>query len=598
MTYSFIGRPESKLLRFRQRFGPIILRALACGLLLSAVCSGGCVKSPYTGSTDGISSSTGSTQQLSLEAKITYSYLVLSDALDKGDHDTARAAVEELVEIAPAPELYIQAAILFERGDQSDKALEIVREGATKYPDDFALHMIWTELLEQRDNQEQALSVLKNFGQRYEKLPPAERLGRLNEISSIRQYTVYLLLNSRHFDEVSAYIKAIPKTEHTPTLLYYEVIMLRNQGQQKQAATKLYELLRNYPDFTDGWLTLAADMEKAGDFKSAARFYNKALESSPITEIYLRMLSAQIKAGDVKSAQNHVIASPFSSEVKTQAAVLFIDSKEYKAARAILLTLQNDPYASDDAAMYLGMIAYDTNENVEEALERLQDISPDDANRARMMHLKALLHIRDNDYPAALEATQALRDEYPDNKDNWAFLAELANVSKKYKLSESISREALEQWPDDVPLMYSLAMSLSFQKHTPQAIQILEDILIQDETNVMAMNALAYTLAEAKTELPRALALARKALAREPGNPSILDTIAWVYYQMENFSEAWRIISLCISKGVEDAVIWDHYGDIALALKNNEAARTGYNNALKMEPDNSADIRKKLRKLN
>lgn len=575
-----------------------ILRALCCvfiaAALLGGACSGTAPQQPEAPPKEPLPTPKA---ELSPEAQIAFNHLSLGEALDKGDNDTAMAALDQLIAMAPSPELYMQRAILYDQAQQRDKAITAAREGAHKYPGDYALHVVWAELLDQSGKADAALAILASFEKRYKAMPRAEQKTRISEIGSLRQFTTYILLNARRFDEASAYIKAVPQNEITPTLLFYEVVLLRNQGQQKLANTKLYELLKNHPDYTDGWLTLASDMEKAGNYKSAVRFYNKALEISPVTEIYLRMLSSRIKSGDAAGAQAQVISSPFSSEVKIQAALLFMDAKEYKSARAILLTLQSDIFAADDVALYLAMISYDTGENVQESLERLQDISPDARNRARMMYLKALLHIRADSYPSALESARALRDEYPENKDHWAFLAELYNVTKNYKQAESVTREALEQWPEDVSLMYSQAMSLSSQKKNSQAIQLLEDILLLDESNNLATNALAYTLAEERRDLNKALLLARKALSRDPENTSIMDTLAWVYYQMGSYDEAWANIRLCVSKGVEDPIIWDHYGDIAMARDDKEAARTGYTRALLHKPENKAEIRKKLGKL-
>lgn len=595
MMHNNYLRPSGGTLAARSNFERIIFRSLFCILVAAALFMHGCTGAP-TGP-EAHSPAITPSPELSEEAQIAFYMLSLNEALDKNDFSTSLAAVEELIRLAPSPELYIQQAVLYAQSDRAEMALAAVEAGADKYPDDYTLQIIWAELLEQDGQTEQALAVLHNFSGRYEKLTAKERSEHMEEISSIRQFTAYILLNGQRIDEAAAYLKTVPQSEMTATLLFYEVVILRTKGQAKLANSRLYDLAQNHPYFTDAWLTLASDMEKAGNYKGAVRFYNKALESNPLTEIYLRMLSAQIKSGDIAGAQNQVMMSPFSSEVKLQSALLFLEAREYQAARAILLTLQNDSFAADDTAMYLGMIAYESGENVKEGLERLQDISPDAPNRSRMMYLKALLHIRDNDYPSALEAARALRDEYPENREHWAFLAELANVSKDYRLAENVCREALEQWPDDIPLMYSMALSLSFQKRNIQSMEYLDDILMLDENNVMAMNALAYTLAEERRDLPRALSLANRALAYEPENTSILDTLAWVYYQMGNYREAWKNIKLCVARGAEDAVIWDHYGDIALALNKNEDARTGYFRALELKPDNSAEIRKKLRNI-
>lgn len=592
MLYSPYGSSRRGALADSVNFPRVILRPLCCALLLAALALPGCL-----GGRDASQVTDAAPEpvfELSPEAGIAYYLLLSEEALGKGDTETALTALDKLTALAPAPELYRRRTVLLEQARQRDKALEVAREGALKYPDDYTLQILWAELLERDGQDGQALNVLGDYEKRYALLSAEGRKARLEEISEVRQFSVYLLLNGRRFDEAEAYLRAVPPGEATPTLLYYEVVLLRNQGRESLAAAKLYELVKNYPEFTDGWITLAEDMEKSGNYKSAVRFYHKALESSPVTEIYLRMLSARIKSGDVRGAQNQVVTDIYSPEVKLQAALIFMDAKEYRAARVILLTIQQDQIAGDDAALYLGMIAYDTGENVDESLERLQDISPDARNRARMIYLKALLHIRDDDYPAALEAARLLHDEYPENKEHWAFLAELANVSKNYELGESVAREALEQWPEDEALMYSLSMSLAARKKYDQAIQSLEDLLLLNPDNNMAVNALAYTLAEAGRDLTRALSLARRALSHEPENVGILDTLAWVQYRMGDYPEAWKNIKLCVADGVEDAVIWEHYGDIALAVRNKAAARTGFIRALELKPDNSADIRAKL----
>lgn len=595
MTYFSKGLPSVGHLAGQRNIGRIILRSLLCALLCTTSCTlYSCVGySPKNQEFE----STWSVEDLSEDAQIAYNHLVLSEALDKGDMPTALLAVDELIRLAPSPDLYIQKALLLSQAERPEEAIASMRSGALEYPNDYSMHTILAELLEQDDRHNEALAVLDGCAARYKSMSPAERKEHQHEIDSLRQFGVYILLNSRRFNEAELRLKAIPAREKTATLLYYEIILLRNQGKERLAQAKLSELVKKYPNFTDGWLTLASDMEKKGNYKGAARFYNKALETSPVTEIYLRMLAAQIKAGDTAQAQSQVISSPFSSEVKIQAAIIFMEAQKYKASRAILLTLQNNIFAADDVTMYLGMIAYDTGEHVPECLERLRNISPDARNRARMMHLKALLHIKDNDYPSALKTATALRDEYPDNRDNWSLLAELANASKNYKLSESVSREALEQWPEDLALMYSLAMSLSGQKHNDQAIPILENILRLDESSIMGQNALAYTLALEKRELSRALMLARRALSGDPENASIIDTLAWVHYQIGNYDEAWKNIKMCVAQDIDDAVVWDHYGDIAKAVGDNAAARTGYTRALSLDHDNSSEIRKKLQSL-
>jgi tetratricopeptide (TPR) repeat protein len=531
---------------------------------------------------------------LTPEGLFAHKYLVLHEAANNGDTETVSEMIRDLLALDPSPEIYAQTATLLERNNQTDKALEIARQGAGLHPDEYDLHMLLAELLEQRGAIDEALKVLQKYAAHYESMSGDERLDKLKEFTGMRQYIAYLLLERQRTAEAAAYIAAIPRAERSPFILFYEILILRRQKQDAQASAKLRELVRIYPDFTDGWLTLAADMEKKGDYKTAAFFYQKALENSPLGDIYLFMIAAVLKAGDTDAALRKVLETSFNSEIKLRAALLFMTEKKYPEARLILLSLEGEPYLVDDVNLYLGMIAYDSGTDMPEALERLRDISPDAPNRARMLHLKTLLHIRLDDYPAALETARNMRDDYPDVKDNWAFLAELANASKDYTLAENVSREGLEQWPDEIPLLYSLALSLSFQNKNAEAISFLEEILLLDDNHMVTLNTLGYILAEEKRDLERALLLVKKALEQQPDNVHILDSLAWVYYQMDNYHEAWRVIKKCEEKGIDDAVIWDHYGDIALALNNKKDALHGYAKALTLKPDNSIEIRTKL----
>ena len=532
------------------------------------------------------------------EGEIAYKFLVAQEAQDKGDLETALNANQALLELAPAPEIYAQAVILLDQNNQPLEALRLADEGARRYPEELPLRMLWANMLYRQDKLDEALRILRECAPRYERLGARERKALMPEITNLRQLIIFLMLEKKYFVEATALVNTIPGAERSPLLLYYEVLGLRSQKRMTEASAKLQALLKTYPHFTDAWLVLAHDQERIGNFKKAAESYRKALENTPVAELYLRMILCEIKAGEVSGTALRVMEDDSGAEIKLRAAMLFMDDKHFLQARQILLSLENDPELSDDVALYLGIIAYDNGQDIPEALERLREIPPDAANRARMLHLKTLLHIRLDQHDDALTVAVVLREDYPDEKNHWSLLAELANRRKQYKMAEEVSREGLEQWPDDISLLYSLAMSLSFQKRNPEAIPILEEILLLDEDSVMVLNALGYTLAEEKHDLERALSLIQKALSQKPEDVNILDSLAWVHYQRGNYNEAWRVIKKCLTGSVEEAVIWEHYGDIALAMNKQTEAISGYTRALELMPENRAEILIKLERLN
>ena len=75
-----------------------------------------------------------------------------------------------------------------------------------------------------------------------------------------------------------------------------------------------------------------------------------------------------------------------------------------------------------------------------------------------------------------------------------------------------------------------------------------------------------------------------------------MDTLGWVYYRLGRLIEALKVIEEASLELSEDAVIFEHLGEIHLALSNTEQARAAFEKALQLQPDN-LDLRGKLEAL-
>jgi Flp pilus assembly protein TadD len=91
--------------------------------------------------------------------------------------------------------------------------------------------------------------------------------------------------------------------------------------------------------------------------------------------------------------------------------------------------------------------------------------------------------------------------------------------------------------------------------------------------------------------------LIKNAVELRPENGYILDSLAWVYYQKENYAKAWDIIQEAVQLSTEDPTIWEHYGDIAGKLQKTEEARRGYRKAIELGAEDQTSIDKKLQAL-
>jgi Flp pilus assembly protein TadD len=154
--------------------------------------------------------------------------------------------------------------------------------------------------------------------------------------------------------------------------------------------------------------------------------------------------------------------------------------------------------------------------------------------------------------------------------------------------------KAVADAPDDTDLLYRYGVALEKLKRRDEARVVMEKIVAKDPANPDALNYLGYSMAEEGRDLDKALDMIRTALAKEPDNPFFLDSLAWTLYKLGRHQEALAAMERAMGHRIKDAVIWEHYGDIAAAAGRKDTARKAYRTALELGPDNPGDVKKKL----
>jgi len=119
------------------------------------------------------------------------------------------------------------------------------------------------------------------------------------------------------------------------------------------------------------------------------------------------------------------------------------------------------------------------------------------------------------------------------------------------------------------------------------------DAIAVDGEHDLALNNYAYSLASRGLRLDKALDMAQRAVDIDASNAAYLDTLGWVYYQLEDYESAATWLQRAIDTGKASATVYEHYGDVQRALNNVEAARLYWQQALDRAPDRDA-LRQKL----
>ncbi|HEX3073637.1 MAG TPA: CDC27 family protein, partial [Ignavibacteriales bacterium] len=105
-------------------------------------------------------------------------------------------------------------------------------------------------------------------------------------------------------------------------------------------------------------------------------------------------------------------------------------------------------------------------------------------------------------------------------------------------------------------------------------------------SNPLINNNYAYSLAERRVQLDKALEMASLAVEKEPGNSSYLDTKGWVHFQMGEFDKAKELIEKSYKMDEDNAEVVEHLADVLFKIGDKEKAKELWRKAMELGSDN------------
>jgi tetratricopeptide (TPR) repeat protein len=158
-------------------------------------------------------------------------------------------------------------------------------------------------------------------------------------------------------------------------------------------------------------------------------------------------------------------------------------------------------------------------------------------------------------------------------------------------------QKAEEINPESIEALFWLGASFERSGLHSDAESVFQRALELDAEFAPALNYLGYMWAERGENLDQAIDLVSRAVALEPNNGAYVDSLGWAYFQLGRYEEARGHLEKAARMVGEDAVIFEHLGDLYTAVGEVEQAVDIYRKALKLEGENLEEVRRKLEKL-
>ena len=142
----------------------------------------------------------------------------------------------------------------------------------------------------------------------------------------------------------------------------------------------------------------------------------------------------------------------------------------------------------------------------------------------------------------------------------------------------------VKAFPESNSLRYARAMLADQQGEVDLMESDLRAILAGDPDNATALNALGYTLTNRTQRYDEAYALISRALALEPDEPAILDSMGWVLFRKGRLDESLQYLNRAYA-AFPDPEVAAHLGEVLWTMGRTEQALRIWRDALAQSPD-------------
>jgi tetratricopeptide (TPR) repeat protein len=289
----------------------------------------------------------------------------------------------------------------------------------------------------------------------------------------------------------------------------------------------------------------------------------------------------------------------------------------YVQAKAEAEQLGRDTKDSPQVEMQLGIIALGEGRysQAEEYFRKLyKEGSPDLQPLAGLVNTFEAEHLPDR----ALELMQAETQKAPDSAGKAALLVATEEAAGKPDLALAELQKMAAQHPKSAPVQIRIAQLQLSQGHLEEGLQALEhaqqlapnsrgvDLAIgnvQDQLgripeaiasyrkalaktpdDPLLLNNLAFLLADTGGNLTEAQQMVSTAIRKAPNLPQLQDTLAWVQIKQHHEAAALRILATLTMEHPDDVTFRYHYAVALIDSGNRSAAKNQAETALSKKP--------------
>ena len=373
--------------------------------------------------------------------------------------------------------------------------------------------------------------------------------------------------------------------DNTPLLLT-QALIYTEYNQYDLALDKLDKLFDLEP-YQPQAILLEAKILLTVDAKKPFARLQQALQENPQDKRLRLQYGRLLTASDMAAAQQQFeilsMQSPRDGDLLLSLALINREVGDDLAAKAYLNQLLALEQRMDEAHFYLGSIAEDAG-NPQEAVSQYMQVQDSREFLAANNRLGRIL-IAAGQLQRSRAWFNQQREENPGRRETlYGLEADLLVQARAQDAAVQVLNQALAEMPASTSLLYARSLLREQQGDLVRMEKDLRAIIASDPNNTTAINALGYTLANRTERYTEAMALISQALALDPDEPAILDSMGWVLYRTGRYEEALDYLTRAYA-AFPDPEVAAHLGEVLWVTGDTDAATAVWQGALLKNPD-------------
>ena len=520
-----------------------------------------------------------------------------------GQSDKALDLLREGVTLEPENEQRWKSLIISAEGDQQEA---LIQEALGALPDSLMLRFLLGAHYEQRQNYAKAREI-------YEAIATEEETSGQGLQAEVELAKLDLVEQDQASAQtrIAAVLKENPR-QSDALLLKGKLSLVKQEPASAVDAFRI--VLKDEPNNSAIQSLLGQAHLLAGEFELARESLEKAVSvNARQVDAYTALARLSAREGQIDQAQQHLEALlqvvPTHFESLWTLFRLQLAQRHWSQSEQTIVRLQQAGASGYQIDLATGLLAAGREqwEVAAQAFARAQQ-----ANAQALPPLAALVNVflQRQQPEQAMQYLQSMLAAHPDHPFAWGLLGavfvqlrDMASALSAYRQQTEVNPAWVEPWkdwamvewsqghnteaitilnrglsthPQSLVLLSPLATFYQAEGHVDLAMRQYELILAQSSTDLVAANNLAYLLADKKGDprsLEKALALAKQ-FEGKTDNPILLDTLAWVYYKMGLFHEAISLLKNAVVRAPDHGLIHYHLGLLNLKMGNRMSAKT------------------------